>query len=37
MQEAVPVGKCSMLAVLGLKTDELNNMMQNINFKEGIC
>ena len=37
MQEAVPVGKGSMLAVLGLKTDELNNMMQNINFKEGIC
>ena len=37
MQEAVPVGKGSMLAVLGLKTDELNNMMQNINFKKGIC
>ena len=37
MQEAVPVGKGSMLAVLGLKTEELNNMMQNINFKEGIC
>ena len=37
MQEAVPVGKGSMMAVLGLKTEELNNMMQNINFKEGIC
>ena len=37
MQEAVPVGKGSMLAVLGLKTEELNNMMQNINFNEGIC
>jgi [acyl-carrier-protein] S-malonyltransferase len=37
MQEAVPVGKGSMLAVLGLKTEELNNMMQNINFKGGIC
>jgi len=37
MQEAVPVGKGSMLAVLGLKTEELINMMQNINFKEGIC
>ena len=37
MQEAVPVGKGSMLAVLGLKTDELNNMIQNINLKEGIC
>ena len=37
MQEAVPVGRGSMLAVLGLKTEELNNMMQNINFKEGIC
>ena len=37
MQEAVPVGKGSMLAVLGLKTEELKKMMQNINFKEGIC
>ena len=37
MQEAVPVGKGSMLAVLGLKTEELINMIQNINFKEGIC
>ena len=37
MQEAVPVGKGSMLAVLGIKAEELNNMMQNINFKEGIC
>jgi len=37
MQEAVPVGEGSMLAVLGLTTEELNNMMQNINFKEGIC
>ena len=37
MQEAVPVGKGSMLAVLGLTTEELNNMMQNINFKKGIC
>ena len=37
MQEAVPVGKGSMLAVLGIKAEELNNMMQNINLKEGIC
>ena len=37
MQEAVPVGKGSMLAVLGIKAEELNNLMQNINFKEGIC
>ena len=37
MQEAVPVGKGSMLAVLGIKAEELNNMIQNINLKEGIC
>ncbi len=29
MQEAVPVGKGSMLAVLGLKTDELQNLIDN--------
>ncbi|MDC1124415.1 ACP S-malonyltransferase [Pelagibacteraceae bacterium] len=37
MQEAVPVGKGSMLAVLGIKAEELNNMIKNINLKEGIC
>ena len=37
MQEAVPVGKGSMLAVLGIKAEELNNIIKNINLKEGIC
>ena len=37
MQEAVPVGKGSMLAVLGIKAEELNNMIKSINLKEGIC
>ncbi|MDA8676562.1 ACP S-malonyltransferase [Candidatus Pelagibacter bacterium] len=37
MQEAVPVGKGSMLAVLGTEAEELNNMIKNINLKEGIC
>ena len=37
MQEAVPVGKGSMLAVLGIKAEELNNMIKNINLKEGVC
>ena len=27
MQEAVPVGRGSMIAVLGMKTNELNNLL----------
>ncbi len=36
MQEAVPVGEGSMIAVLGLKLDELNNYIKDINTK-GVC
>ena len=36
MQEAVPVGDGGMLAVLGLKTDEINKLIKNENFS-GVC
>ena len=36
MQEAVPVGEGSMIAVLGLKLNELNNYIKDINTK-GVC
>jgi len=36
MQEAVPVGKGSMIAVLGLKIDELNNLIKEAKIK-GVC
>ena len=36
MQEAVPVGKGSMIAVLGLKIDEINQFLQETKSK-GIC
>ena len=37
MQEAVPVGKGSMIAVLGVKTNEIVNLIKSRNKKEGIC
>ena len=37
MQNAVPVGKGSMLAILGLEINEINNLIQNINNKDEIC
>ena len=37
MQEAVPVGKGSMLAVLGLDIQEIRNLMEKNNEKKGIC
>ena len=37
MQEAVPVGKGSMLAVLNLKFDEINLLLKNKNEIKGIC
>ena len=37
MQAAVPVGKGSMIAVLGLKINEINNMIKNREDKKGIC
>lgn len=37
MQEAVPVGEGSMLAVLGLNIQEIRNLMEKNNNKKGIC
>ena len=37
MQEAVPVGEGSMLAVLGLKTNEIKLILDAENIKEGVC
>ena len=36
MQEAVPVGKGSMIAVLGSKIEELNNLIKEVKIK-GVC
>ena len=37
MQEAVPLGKGSMIAILGLMTDEIQNLINNRENKKGIC
>ena len=37
MQNAVPVGKGSMIAVLGLRTHEIKELINKINFNKGIC
>ena len=37
MQEAVPLGKGAMIAVLGLKTNEIQNLIKNREKKRGIC
>ena len=37
MQEAVPLGKGSMLAVMGLSIDELNHFLNKMDKKEGVC
>ncbi len=37
MQSAVPVGKGSMLAVLGLEIEEIEKMIKEYNNKSGIC
>ena len=36
MQEAVPVGKGAMIAVIGLKLDEINNFIKKVNT-HGVC
>ena len=36
MQEAVPIGNGSMIAVLGVKIDEINNLLESRN-KNGVC
>jgi len=37
MQEAVPLGKGSMIAILGMKTEEISNLLQSENNNVGIC
>ncbi len=37
MQEAVPIGKGSMIAILGMKTDEILNLIQSQSNEKGIC
>jgi [acyl-carrier-protein] S-malonyltransferase len=37
MQEAVPLGEGSMIAVLGIKIEELINLIKQIDTKKGIC
>ena len=37
MQNAVPVGKGSMIAVLGIKTSEINNLLTSRKEQKGIC
>tara|TARA_B100001057_G_scaffold21046_1_gene19481 strand:- start:9924 stop:10865 length:942 start_codon:yes stop_codon:yes gene_type:complete len=37
MQEAVPVGKGSMIAILGLNINEVNNLINSIKNKDAIC
>ncbi len=37
MQEAVPVGMGSMLAVLGMKTSDIQNLLEQKNDAKGVC
>ncbi len=37
MQDAVPIGKGSMIAILGMKTDEILNLIQSQHKAKGIC
>ena len=37
MQEAVPIGKGSMIAVLGSEIDIINKIIQSLDLKKGIC
>ena len=37
MQNAVPVGKGSMIAILGLKIEEINELIKTTNDKPGVC
>jgi [acyl-carrier-protein] S-malonyltransferase len=38
MQAAVPIGQGSMIAVLGLKIDEINNLLKNrVDKNKGVC
>ena len=37
MQEAVPVGRGSMIAILGMKTQEILNLIQSQKSEKGVC
>ena len=37
MQEAVPVGKGKMIAILGIKTEEMINILKSTEGEKGIC
>ena len=37
MQEAVPIGRGSMLAILGLNVNEIKDLLKNLNNKKGVC
>ena len=37
MQEAVPIGKGSMTAVLGSEIDTINKIIQSLDLKKGVC
>ena len=37
MQEAVPIGRGSMIAVLGSEIDIINKIIQSLDLKKGIC
>ena len=37
MQEAVPIGEGSMIAVLGKKIEDINEILKNIDQKKGVC
>ncbi len=37
MQDAVPIGKGSMIAILGMKTDEILNLIRSQQNEKGIC
>ena len=37
MQEAVPVGKGTMIAVLGAKIDQLKDLIKSSGIKDGVC
>ena len=37
MQEAVPVGKGKMIAILGIKTEEIINILKSTEGEKGIC
>jgi [acyl-carrier-protein] S-malonyltransferase len=37
MQSAVPVGQGKMLAILGMKITEINELIKNLNLQKGVC